>query len=408
MDKKELLKRWALAYTEPSLFYVPWKKKEKEGYLRIVCSSIASYDESNTIIGGIFDLNGKLISKVTFPNSHWFENCLMEGTYVYKEAVSPKSYELSDDIIFTVHREKTTVIRLNHTTRISYFKRTYEKIDPTLYYPVTPSEPYSIYEFEHYAYFDWVLRQYKSNDGELLRTIYNVKNSNYIHPSKRYSYSNSISQHSYFFKAIDEIYNGQKRNRIEFEYDFEDDIQSQHPIWNDRDFGNSTVKQAWSGKHISCSVESIANNSDKALWINSVTAEEILNIYKFIVDNQIPPSSTSTKAYYWMYNIWVYNGQYYGSGAECEYKGFPIPLIIYYRQTDLAQIYPEEMLLSENTDFSADYIIKNNVDDLSKYFNNAFLYVHSNTKDLCMYPDSVIINQELLDIINNSESGGES
>ena len=26
MDKKELLKRWALAYTEPSLFYVPWKE----------------------------------------------------------------------------------------------------------------------------------------------------------------------------------------------------------------------------------------------------------------------------------------------------------------------------------------------------------------------------------------------
>ena len=26
MDKKELLKRWALAYTEPSLFYIPWKE----------------------------------------------------------------------------------------------------------------------------------------------------------------------------------------------------------------------------------------------------------------------------------------------------------------------------------------------------------------------------------------------
>ena len=28
MDKKELLKRWALAYTEPSLFYVPWGKRQ--------------------------------------------------------------------------------------------------------------------------------------------------------------------------------------------------------------------------------------------------------------------------------------------------------------------------------------------------------------------------------------------
>ena len=35
MDKKELLKRWALAYTEPSLFYVPWKGKDIEGFLSI-------------------------------------------------------------------------------------------------------------------------------------------------------------------------------------------------------------------------------------------------------------------------------------------------------------------------------------------------------------------------------------
>lgn len=36
MDKKELLKRWALAYTEPSLFYVPWKKSKKKPYYEYV------------------------------------------------------------------------------------------------------------------------------------------------------------------------------------------------------------------------------------------------------------------------------------------------------------------------------------------------------------------------------------
>lgn len=36
MDKKELLKRWALAYTEPSLFYVPWKKSKKKSYYEYV------------------------------------------------------------------------------------------------------------------------------------------------------------------------------------------------------------------------------------------------------------------------------------------------------------------------------------------------------------------------------------
>ena len=29
MDKKELLKRWALAYTEPTLFYVPWRENKE-------------------------------------------------------------------------------------------------------------------------------------------------------------------------------------------------------------------------------------------------------------------------------------------------------------------------------------------------------------------------------------------
>lgn len=411
MDRKELLKRWMLGYIEPSLFYVPWKKNNKEGYIRIDCGHFLNGYESNAIIGGIFDLNGKLISKVTFPNGRSFGKYLKKGIYVYKEAVSPKAHELSDEIVFTINSEKVTVIELNHKSRQSIFKRTYEKIDPTLYYPITPSEPYSTYEFEHYNYFDWVLRQYSVADDRLLRTIYNVEHSNNITPSKRYPYSNSnfIAHHNYFFKAIDELYDGQKRNRIEFEYDFEDEIQTNSQTWNDRDLGYSAVKQSWRGKHISCSVESSANNSDKALWINNSTAEEILNIYKFIVDNQIPPSSTSTKLYNHRYDIWVYNDQYYGSGAECEYKGFTVPLLVYYRQTDLTQKYPEEMLLSESTDFSEDYVIENNVDDLSKYFNNASLTVGGYNNDtLHMYPDSVIINQELLDIINNSESGGET
>ena len=400
MDKKELLKRWALAYTEPSLFYIPWRNN-KEGFVYIDTG-----DYHLVALGGIFTLEGKLIAKVDFNKNSVFYMSLKRGTYIYKEAISPANYELSNDVIFKIESNKTTRIVLKRKSTESYFKRTYEKIDPTLYYPVTPSEPYSIYEFEHYNYFSWVLRQYSLEDDSLIRTIYDVRERNKIYPSESSSItsSNSIAPHNYFFKAIDRFYYGEKINQFEFEYDFEDEIKSTSPIWGYRELGNTVVRQAWSGNHISCN--SIANvTTEKASWIKNISADEIFNIYKFIIDNQVPPSSTDTKSYCRTYTIWIYNNQYYADGSECGYQGFNILLHIYYRKTDVTMTYPEDMLLDSDSNYSEDYIIENNTTDISKYFHDATLEGHNS--HLNMHTGS-FINQELLDIINNSETGGES
>ena len=44
MDKKELLKRWALAYTEPSLFYVPWNENNDEYFTVTIIPHVDYFD----------------------------------------------------------------------------------------------------------------------------------------------------------------------------------------------------------------------------------------------------------------------------------------------------------------------------------------------------------------------------
>ena len=44
MDKRELLKRWMLAYTEPSLFYVPWEKNDDEYFTVTLIPHVDYFD----------------------------------------------------------------------------------------------------------------------------------------------------------------------------------------------------------------------------------------------------------------------------------------------------------------------------------------------------------------------------
>ena len=117
-----------MAYTEPSLFYVPWKKtKEIEVWISNSFYADNSYhkiDHSN--IGGIFTPDGKLISKVTFnTTSHHglFIISLKQGTYIYKEAISPNACELSNDVIFTItnHDYPRKFINIQHHTNQSFY-----------------------------------------------------------------------------------------------------------------------------------------------------------------------------------------------------------------------------------------------------------------------------------------------
>lgn len=392
MDKKELLKRWALAYTEPSLFYVPWKN-DKEGRITINSGTL----DYTTIIGGIFTLEGKLITKVEFKTSRWFQMNIKKGTYIYKEAVSPVGCELSDDVIFTVNSGENTYINLKHNSTRSYYTRQYKMI------AAYTREPTSTYR--HHGYYNWVLQQINES-GQLIRTINDMSEIANEVPSTIYPYSNNISNHDYYLRLLNQsLPNTQiKRWRIEFEWYVDNNIISSKPKWNDRDLGFTTVRQSWTGKHMSFSFECDADDTKKIEWISTATFSKIYDLYEFIVDNKVSPSITNSKLRYKRYNIWAYENQYYSSGAECGYNGIPLVVYLFTGQTDVTYTYPEEMLLSENVNFSEKYFIRNNMSDISKYFHKATLGVSADGTRLTVTPDSCI-NQTLLEII---ETGGET
>lgn len=121
MDKKELLRRWTLGYVEPSLFYLPLKKPEPMCTVKLQFmetyygNETREYmhsltDRAETIIGAIFSIDNKFVSYVT-PNytNVTFLTTLKKGTYVFKEAVSPKGCLLAEDTVFSVDNIYQTI-----------------------------------------------------------------------------------------------------------------------------------------------------------------------------------------------------------------------------------------------------------------------------------------------------------
>ena len=129
MDKKELLRRWTLGYVEPSLFYLPQRKPTPMCTVRLrfmemfyvnYTNGMWKYtvdltDRAETIIGAIFSIDNKFVSYVT-PNytDVTFLTTLKKGTYIFKEAVSPKGCLLAEDTVFSVDNTYYQVIQIKH------------------------------------------------------------------------------------------------------------------------------------------------------------------------------------------------------------------------------------------------------------------------------------------------------
>lgn len=132
MDKKELLKRWSLAYTEPSLFYIPWRKL-KETYtvefrryanVQVKYSSLANYymiDKEVPYSANaeyyILDKNGNYYDSIGISHGStkfklWSNTIkLPKGQYFYKEMRSVTCCRLIEDIMpFTVTGSQDVVI----------------------------------------------------------------------------------------------------------------------------------------------------------------------------------------------------------------------------------------------------------------------------------------------------------
>lgn len=160
MDKKELLKRWALAYTEPSLFYVPWKGKhhtytvEILRYANIQFSKLVSpssnryklytymitdeicYSWLNAFYY-IYDKNGNYYNSIgeKFKSKKPlnFQNTikLPKGEYFYKEMISLHGCKLIEGIIaFSVTDEHNTIVMHHQANLLSInYNIELEKID---------------------------------------------------------------------------------------------------------------------------------------------------------------------------------------------------------------------------------------------------------------------------------------
>lgn len=159
MDKKELLKRWALAYTEPSLFYVPCRKPNTmcnilfhhHAPMKNRDSATYYYTGENTDsivyaspIFAIYDSQGNYYTKdgekvkgdiyiLNHNNIH-----LPKGNYYYKEMRSLIGCKLNYDVIPFSVKEENTTIDIYHNINMIKFEYHIEVFDQ-IYQEVTDS-----------------------------------------------------------------------------------------------------------------------------------------------------------------------------------------------------------------------------------------------------------------------------
>ena len=150
MDKKELLKRWALAYTEPSLFYVPWRKSntmcsvlfQHHAPMKNLSNRYYYYTGENTdnIIysttmfviydsqGNFYTKDGKKV-KSDIPIINQNSIYLPKGNYYYKEMRSLIGCKLNYDVIPFSVKEENTTINIYHNINMIKFEYHIEIFD---------------------------------------------------------------------------------------------------------------------------------------------------------------------------------------------------------------------------------------------------------------------------------------
>lgn len=149
-------------------------------------------------------------------------------------------------------------------------------------------------------------------------------------------------------------------------------------------------------------------DTERGIWISSLTKEQILSIYRDTVQSQDIPLNVITERYCYSYSVWVYDGKYYTNGADCNYDGFTISFALRYGERKLTYGYPRDVLLSEESISPDNFVVKNHVSNLSKYLSDGVISTGGYEEEILdIFPKNSFINQEILDIINNSESGGE-
>ena len=437
MDKKELLKRWVLAYTEPSLFYIPWKKtKEIEVWINnnhYVDNSHHIIDHSN--IGGIFTPDGKLISKVTFnTTSHHglFIISLKQGTYIYKEAISPNACELSNDVIFTItnHDYPRKFINIQHHTAQSFYTVFYKKNNTNINQlsDISNDESMIIYNSYEIAVRHYVLKDNQKyqemvidDTQPLIREITHNKNKDEHYLYNTYSYDYMKKE-----KKEYEVPGEPKKREVSFSFmHYMEDPVSRVTWYAESYYPYVYAHQKLYGDCLFVHKEyvNLADNDFNSIekWILNVTKEDLFNLYKFIKDSHIPVDKyeeSNPKGEWYRMRYYVYvdtNGNYQASYTEN--TEFSITAYIYSYQSlgirlPRSLVYRESNNIPDNILKDYNLILTDYITDTEKYFHQiSDTYTPERYGQYMQYlgiDPQPQINQEVLDIINNSESGGES
>ena len=372
MDKKELLRRWTLGYVEPSLFYLPQRKPTPMCTVRLQFMEIfyangtweytySLTDRAETIIGAIFSIDNKFVSYVT-PNytNVTFLTTLKKGTYVFKEAVSPKGCLLAEDTVFSVDNTYQT-IQIKH-------KRNGFEIVPTMgksedhendYKEIINDDKIEVInsEYEINERYNIFYNFHSLYDNSLIRKIEDAEfQSSFIHMG---NYRN-ISNLGYIFPYINENNNtsllhlqnsGYLSSKFgKFEYMQSEGYSDKYrrtlvtlsflTVQQSEGYNYSWVINLddtirFQGKFSSGFVymEDYADylsrpddfNPDTTDWyimfVHNLTKEQLMDIYQFAMNNVSPKATTDKNGILVSSRIvWIgEDGKYYANGADAGY-----------------------------------------------------------------------------------------
>lgn len=429
MDKKELLKRWALAYTEPSLFYVPWREAIKDilVFITNVYRGDTFYYYDHTEIGAVFTTDGRFVTKYVFT-SQYFGKYFKKGNYVYKEAVSPRGHLLSDYTNFSVSGRETNsiLVPVNHHTAQSFYTADYikhENINTTTVLEDGYTTIYNSYEIvvRHYAlkdnqiYRDMVI----DNTQPIIREITHNENKDegFIYYTRMNDYMTK-REREYINK------NGYKTNYVELNFKHfmvEPTSQTSWTISSVYPYDSAQNKMYGDCLLVNASTENLIEYSDDdpyAQWIRNVTKEDLFNLYDFIKSSHmIGKHFESNPRGLWAgleYYVYIDNNGGYHTDDD-ESTEFGVYAYIYSYQS-LGMRLPHSLLYRESQNIPDnilnDYnlILTDHIEDTRKYFSqisDSYTPKLYGRTGQYLGLDPIQINQELLDLINN-ESGGET
>lgn len=484
MDVKETLTRWSRAYKEPSLFYVPAKKNkppivEVDIIIRFTESFFYENDtvetevyimngyRTSSIVGAIFTTDGKFVEYVSVDSTVGtydpiYKTKLKQGTYIFKEAISPKGCLLADDITFTV-KKSDDIIKIKHKRNGFKVRVTLEKSSHCVLCesPIDDNNisilnanyqtkgTYNVF-YNYYSLYDNSLIRkleintfYKDYDGTY---FYALAKLNYRDKSLRY---NSNSTYIYNDSRVSDFHIQQytdAKNRARYEtahirYRNNDSYSNNSTNWLYRTSSDIHADTFFINENgLEILVETYWNNSinaDLSFQENelmNLTEQKMKDAYIFARDKGIFTSYRKDSEIGDSASIYLFNGQFY-TRSEATSEISTSGLIVYvYRIRRKYVIYADSasQKISYNVLFSNNietndlydsielgntgnfkyqrYYITDNSTDISKYFNldiptndNLFTF---NALGIEVFTKE-FINNTLLNEINQYKKDGE-